>query len=95
MKYKRSDLTQFAKNCAYGANQMLNGVCVAEEISTSDIGKSLVNIEDKELILEISKRFTKYAKDQMGFDIFNGSVQDFQNIVQMIVDCCEEHNWFE
>lgn len=95
MKYKRSELTQFAKNCAYGANQILNGVCMAEFITTSNIGKSLANIEDKELLLEISKRFAKYAKDQMSFNVENGEVQNFQNIISKIVDCCEEHDWFE
>lgn len=63
VKYKKSVLTQFAKDCTYGANQMLNGVCVAEEISKSDIGCTLANTDDEELLFEISKRFAKYAKD--------------------------------
>ena len=95
MKYKRSDLTQFSKNCAYGANQMLNGSCVAEEISKSDIGLRLVNTDNEGLLLEISKRFAKYTKDQMDFDVGNGEVQNFQNIISKIVYCCEEHDWFE
>ena len=77
IKYKKSVLTQFAKHCAYGANQILNGSCVAEEISKSDIGRTLANTDDEDLLLEISKRFAKYAKDQMGFDVDNGEVQNF------------------
>lgn len=95
MKYKKSELTRFAKTCSWGANQMLNGVCTAEEISHSDIGQDLINDDGKELLLEISKRFAKYAKDQMGFDLENGEVQNFQNIIKKIVECCEENDWFE
>lgn len=32
MKYKKSELTRFAKDCALGASQMLMGVCMAGEI---------------------------------------------------------------
>ena len=95
MKYKKSELTKFAKGCAYGANQMLNGVCVAEEISKSNIGRDLINNDETELLLEISKRYAKYAKDQMGFYVDNGEVENFQNIIEKIVECCEENNWFE
>lgn len=94
MKYKKSELTVFAKNCAYGANQMLNGVCMASEITHSEIGNYFRNNNDGELLLEISKRFSRYAKDEMGFDVDNGEVQDFQNIIKSIIDCCEENNWF-
>lgn len=95
MKYKKSELTRFAKTCSWGAHQMLNGVCTAEEISHSDIGQDLINDGEIELLLEISKRFAKYAKDQMSFDADNGDVQNFQNIIEKIVECCEENNWFE
>ena len=95
MKHKKSELTKFAKTCSYGANQMLNGICVAEEISKSDIGRELINDDEIELLLEISKRFAKYAKDQMGFDVSNGDVENFQNIIEKIIECCEENDWFE
>ena len=95
MEYKKSELTRFAKTCSYGASQMLNGVCVAEGISKSNIGQDLINDDETELLIEISKRFVKYAKDQMGFDADNGDVQNFQNIIEKIIECCEENNWFE
>lgn len=94
MKYKKPELTKFAKECAYGANQMLNGVCISEEISKSDIGKDLINDDEIELLFAISKSFAKYAKDQMDFDVENSDVQNFQNIIEKIVRCCEENNWF-
>lgn len=31
----------------------------------------------------------------MGFDVDNGEVQNFQNIIAKIVDYCEGHDWFE
>lgn len=92
MKYKKSELTKFAKDCAYGANQMLNGVCIAEEIK-GNITRDILN-EDKNLLLEVSKRFSKYAKDTMGFDVENGDVQEFQNLIEKIIGCCEDNNWF-
>ena len=95
MAYKKSELTGFAKDCARGANQISNGVCMAEEISKDGMGRLLTNNQDPELLLEISKRYAKYAKDQADFDVENGNVQDFQKIISNIVGCCNENNWFE
>ncbi len=94
MRYKKSELTQFVKECAYGANQMLNGICIAEEISESDIGRDIINSENEELLLEVSKRFAKYAKDQMAFDVENREIQNFQGIIEKIIEYCEDNNWF-
>lgn len=91
MKYKKSGLTQFAKDCANGANHMLLGVCMAGEIK----GNIYRNIDrDEELLLEVSKRFAKYAKDTVGFDVETGEVQDFQRLIDKIIECCEENDWF-
>ena len=92
MKYKKSELTRFAKDCAYGANQMLNGVCMAGEIK-GNISRDILN-DDEELLLEVSKRFAKHAKDTMGFDVENSEVQDFQHLIEKIINCCEENDWF-
>lgn len=92
MKYKKSELTRFAKDCAWGANQMLNGVCMAGEIKGNICRDILDN--DEELLLEVSKRFAKHAKDTMGFDVENGEVQDFQHLIEKIIECCEENDWF-
>ena len=90
--YKKSDLTRFAKDCAYGANSILNGICMAGEIK-GDIKNALFN-DDEELLLEVSKRFAQYAKDTVGFDVETGEVQDFQCLIDKIVQCCEENDWF-
>lgn len=92
MEYKKSELTRFAKNCAWGAHQMLNGICMAEEIK-GYISRDILN-DDEELLLEVSKRFAKHAKDTMSFDVENGTVQDFQNLIEKIIECCEENDWF-
>ena len=92
MKYKKSELTRFAKDCAWGANQMLNGVCMAGEIK-GNICRGILD-DDEELLLEVSKRFAKHAKDTMGFDVENGEVQDFQHLIEKIIECCEENDWF-
>lgn len=94
-KYKKKELKTFAKNCAYGLNQMLNGVCTAEEVVLSEIGRDFRNADNEALLLEVSKLFAKEAKDQMAFDVENGAVQEFQYLIERIVECCEENNWFE
>lgn len=68
---KKSELTQFAKDCAWGSRAM-NGICLSEEVAHSDIGRKIANgfVEDnEELILEISKRFAKYANDESAPEI--------------------------
>jgi len=94
MEYKKSVLTQFAKDCAQGAGQMMNGICMAEKLSKDEIGYKLSNGQDEELLLEVAKRFAKYVKEQCSFDVECGEVQDFQEIIRNIVECCEEHDWF-
>lgn len=92
MKHKKSELTKFAKDCAYGTNQMINGICMAGEIK-GDISREILNY-DEELLLEVSKRFAKYTKDAMRFDVETGELQDFQRLIDKIIDCCEENDWF-
>lgn len=91
--YKKSELTAFAKECALGANQMLTCMCIAEEIAKDPIGRSLLH--DEELLREVSKRFSKYRKCESAFDVDNGNVQDFQKIIEAIIYCCEENDWFD
>lgn len=74
---------------------MSNGVCMAEEIAHSNLGKEIINFHDDDLLLEISKRYAKYAKDYSDFNVENAATQNFQSIINKIVDCCEEHDWFE
>ena len=40
-------------------------------------------------------RFAKYAKENIGVDLDSGEIQDIQNILNAIIDCCEENHWFE
>lgn len=92
MAYKKSELTRFAKICADGAHCMLNGVCLAEE-AKGEIQRSILNGND-ELLLEVAKRFAKVAKDEMAFNVESGEVQDFQNLIERIIECCDENDWF-
>lgn len=41
MKYKKSELTKFAKTCSYANNTLLNAICVSEDVLMTDIGKEL------------------------------------------------------
>lgn len=91
---KRTEHTAFAKECAKGAAWMLNGVCMAEEIAQTQLCRSILNGYDDELLLEISKQYAKYAKDEIAFNVECGEVQDFQNLIWRIVNICDEHDWF-
>lgn len=99
MNYKKSELTIFAKLCACGVTQMLNAICAGGDITGSEIGIKLRrnfgdDEGDEKLLLEVSKRFAKYTRDESSFDVENADVQDFQHIISLIVNCCEENNWF-
>lgn len=95
MDYTKSDLTAFAKQLAYAHHQYLNAMCVAEEISTSDIGKKFKCGADDKLLVEIAKRYAKYVRNECSVDLENAATQDCQNIINDVVVCCEENNWFQ
>lgn len=94
MSYKKSEITQFAKECVYAQNQFLNSMCIAENLKRTDIAKEFRNGIDDELLIEIAKRYAKYAKFECTIDLDNSDIQDSQNIINTIVECCEEHKWF-
>lgn len=60
----------------------------------TQIGKELIN-DNQNVLLEVSKRFAKYAKETINTDLDNGEVQNLQNILNAVINCCEENNWFE
>lgn len=93
-KIKKSDLTQFAKDCVYAHDKAVKLECISEDIMRTYIGKELIN-DNQDILMEVSKRFAKYTKESMNIDLDNGEVQNVQNILNAIVDCCEENNWFE
>lgn len=94
MIFKKSQLTRFAKDCSYGSSRMIDAICMAEEIIHSDIGMAFRNGIDEELLVEVSKRFAKYANDTISFEVNTGDVQEFQSIICQVIECCEENNWF-
>lgn len=95
MAYKKSELTQFAKECARVSDHMFDGICLAEDMTCGDIAQKLIRTNNDELLYEVSKRFAKYAKNRYSFQIETGDVQNFQEMIEKIVDCCDENNWFE
>lgn len=100
MKYKKSELTEFAKSCADVNNTLLNAICLSGEVLMTDIGSTLNNgleDENKELIYEISERFAKYTKDEMLADanMSEATLSEITNVLSLIIDCCDENNWFK
>lgn len=67
---------------------------ISEDIMRTQIGKELIN-DNQNVLLEVSKRFAKYAKETINTDLDNGEVQNLQNIFNAVINCCEENNWFE
>ena len=93
-KIKKSDLTKFAKDCVYAHEKAVKLECISEEITRTNIGKALIN-DNPDILLEVSKRFAKYAKENISIDLDNRDIQNVQNILNAIIYCCDEHNWFE
>lgn len=91
---KKSDLTKFAKDCVYAHDKAVKLECISEDIVRTYIGKELIN-DNQSILLEVAKRFAKYARENMNIDLDNGEIQNVQNILNAIIDCCEENNWFE
>lgn len=94
-KIKKSDITRFAKDCAYAHKNAVMLMCISEDISRSTVGKELINFDDEELLLKVSRRFAKFATEEMHMDVNVGEVQNTQDIINDIISCCEENNWFE
>ena len=95
MEFKKSELTAFAKQLAFAHHQYLNAMCIAEEVTKSDIGRQFKNNPDEQLLLEIAKRYAKYVHNECNIDIDNGETQTCQDIINDIINCCEENNWFK
>lgn len=93
MELKKSDLTKFAKELAVAHKALFDAMCMSEEIVKSAIGRELKN-SNKELLLELAKRFAKYAKSDAAIDIDNGDVQAAQDLINEIIYCCEDNDWF-
>jgi len=94
--YRESVLTRYAKECAWGAKRLIDGICMSEEISKTELGRTIAhgwNGSD-ELIMAVAKRFAKLANDRQAPDVETGEVQEFCDIIQKIVECCEENDWF-
>lgn len=93
-KIKKADLTQFAKDCVYAHDKAVKLECISEDIVRTYIGRELIN-NNQNILLEVSKRFVKYARENINIDLDNGEIQNLQNILNSIIDCCEENNWFK
>lgn len=99
MDYKKSELTKFAKTCAYANNTLLNAICVSGDVLMTDISKTLnheLTSDNTELIYEIAKEFSKYTKDEMLADakMSEDTLNELTNVLSLLVDCCEENDWF-
>ncbi len=96
MRYKKSELTEYAKNyCCYASKILTDAMCISEELSKHPISKEIIRNDNEELKLEVAKRFAKYVKDEIEIDLENGNVQDATNIINELLACCEENNWFK
>lgn len=91
---KKSEITSFAKDCAYAHEKAVKFLCMSEQIAHNKIGTLVLDESGREVLVEVSKKFSKYVKEEMGFDLDNGDTQSCQDILNAIIDCCEENDWF-
>lgn len=78
----------------YAHKEAVKLMYISEDIMRTQIGKELIN-DNQNVLLEVSKRFAKYAKEIINIDLDNGEVQNLQNILNAVINCCEENNWFK
>lgn len=96
-KYKKSELTQYAKQCAKMSDNFMDHCLCAEELSRNEICREIVHAGNEELLLEISKRFAKYADCHGPWVNECASVADFYTfyeLIKKIINCCEENGLF-
>lgn len=65
----------------------------SQEIANSKIGK-LLKEENDDFLIEVSKRFAKFAKENINFSLEDCAIDDAVAIINNIIYCCEENNWF-
>ena len=75
----------------YAHKEAVKLMYISEDIMRTQIGKELIN-DNQNVLLEVSKRFAKYAKETINIDLDNGEVQNLQNILNAVINCCEENN---
>mgnify|MGYP006954365861 CR=1 FL=1 len=78
----------------YAHKEAVKLMYISEDIMRTQIGKELIN-DNQNVLLEVSKRFAKYAKETINIDLDNGEVQNLQNILNAVINCYEENNWFK
>lgn len=78
----------------YAHKEAVKLMYISEDIMRTQIGKELIN-DNQNVLLEVSKRFAKYAKETIDIDLDNGEVQNLQNILNAVINCYEENNWFK
>ncbi len=103
MKFKKSELTKFAKLAVFTNKTILDAICTSEDLF-NDIGRYICNdygddeVEScNHVIYEVSKRYAKYAKETMLAEpnLNARTLDDAEEILRKIIDCCEENNWFK
>lgn len=94
-EYKKSDLTRYAKELTFAHQWSVKAMCFHEEISKWPLSKEIILPENTDLLLEVARRFAKYRKEEMNVDFENACTQDTANILNLIIETCEENNWFE
>lgn len=98
LKYTEAQIGNFAKMLSDCSYELTNALCLSEEVSHTEIGRVIANYtgDDKSnLIYRISSKFASIVNDRSAPDLEVACVQDACNIIEQVVNCCEEHNWFD
>ena len=102
MKFKKSELTNFAKLAVFTNKTILDAICTSEDLF-DEIGRYICNdngddeVENcNEVVYEVAKRYAKYAKETMRAEpkLNARTLDDAEEILGRIINCCEENNWF-
>ena len=80
-------IPEFAGICVDGSRHMTQGICVAEAVAYSKIGRKLRTGQCEKLYMEIARYILKYADDIPDFDLNTDHVRQFQFMIGQIIDC--------
>ena len=79
-------IPEFAEICADGAGHMLQGICAAEAVAYSKVGRKLRAEQHEELYLEIARCIRNHTDDIQNFDLNTEHVKQFQLMIGQIID---------
>jgi hypothetical protein len=91
MKYNKTQIKKFAKECAKINTEMWNLICNCEELLSNPVAKELRNNlaeDNKNLLLQIHNCFMEVTDDEESIDtdLHSATLSDVSYLISMIIE---------